>query len=61
MDEFKEKAQAHWGYTEQVILLSVPEVQRQDFEKTYIPLMKYLYIQAMVHGYKHGVEEKPHE
>ena len=58
MESFKEKAQAHWGYTEQIILLSVPEDMRAHFEKTYIPLMKYLYIQAMCHGFKHGYEEE---
>ena len=57
MNDFKEKAQAHWGYTEQIILLSVPEEQRSYLEKTYIPLMKYLYIMSMEHGYKHGYEE----
>jgi len=59
LNDFKEKAQAHWGYTEQIILLSLPEDMRTHFEKNYIPLMKYLYIQAMCHGWKHGVEENP--
>ncbi len=60
MNDFKEKAQAHWGYTEQIIMLTVSEEERPYFEKTYIPLMKYLYIQAMCHGFKHGTEENPH-
>lgn len=58
MNDFKEKAQAHWGYTEQIMLMSIPEEIREHFEKTYIPLMKYLYVQAMCHGFKHELEAR---
>ena len=44
-EEAKELAEAHWHYTEQIILLM-------------LELAQMLYKDAMVHGIKHGQEEK---
>lgn len=52
MTDFREEAEKHWQFLE--ILLINP-----DTATTSIPLerVKYLYIEAMVHGYKHAVKE----
>lgn len=47
----KETAQAHWEYTEKIILHQ-------------LQLVKMLYIEAFIHGYGHGLEDasvKPEE
>lgn len=43
-NELKEMAIEHWGYTFGVI-------------ERMISLAKYLYIQATIHGYKHGLND----
>jgi len=40
-EEARKLAEAHWKYTEKIILLM-------------LELTKYSYIEAMVHGFKHG-------
>lgn len=44
MAEIRKQAEAHWKYTYGVI-------------KIMLKLVKYLYIEAYVHGYKHGMAE----
>ena len=41
----KELADAHWAYTEQIILKM-------------LEIAKFLYIEAMIHGIKHGGDKK---
>lgn len=48
---FKEQAEEHWKYTEGIIRRCI-ELDNETLE-----LMKYLYVQAMIHGHKHGVNE----
>lgn len=48
MRDFKEEAKAHWKYTEGIIRILF---------RIFLKLAKYLYIQAMIHGYKHGKED----
>ena len=43
--EAKELAEAHWHYTEQILL--------QELEQKH-----YLYVEAMTHGIKHGQEQQ---
>ena len=43
LDDFKSKAEAHWAYIKSVMLQQL-EVSGK------------MYVDAMVHGYKHGVE-----
>lgn len=40
----KELAEAHWAYTETIILMM-------------LGVAKFLYIEAMLHGIKHGKED----
>ena len=48
---FKEEAYEHWKWTEG--LLHAMDHYDQDV----VEVMRYLYTTAMVHGYKHGVED----
>ena len=60
----KESAEAHWKYTEGIINLclewkhegDVPIYRDMDTEE-WIEVCHYLYVQALVHGYGHGVED----
>ena len=60
----KESAEAHWKYTEGIINLclewkhegGVPIYRDMDTEE-WIEVCHYLYVQAMVHGYKHGRDD----
>ena len=48
----KKTAKAHWEYTKGVIERSatIPITEEK------LELMEYLYVEAMLHGYKHGVQ-----
>ena len=56
-------AEEHWEYTVGIIertpvaVTHIPCTDNDltDFQK-WIPLMKYLYIEGMIHGIKHGEE-----
>jgi len=41
---YREEAEKHWHYTEQILL--------QELEQKH-----YFYVEAMVHGYGHGYEK----
>ena len=45
----RQMAEEHWWYTEGIIKILF---------RLFLILGKYLYIQGMVHGYKHRREEK---
>jgi len=47
----KQLAEEHWKYTEGIIKLIY------HGPKLNLKIFKYLYIQAMIHGIKHGREE----
>jgi hypothetical protein len=50
-NDFRKEAEKHWAFL--VPLLIDPECDTQiSFEKAH-----YLYVEAMVHGYKHAKEE----
>lgn len=48
----RDLARSHWIYTGQVLELT------QAIPENLMSLVKYLYIEAMVHGYKHAVDDK---
>ena len=48
--ESEEVAKAHWDYISELL-----EVHKED-SKT-IDMVKFHYISAFIHGWKHGVEE----
>ena len=43
--EIRELAEAHWDYTEQIIMLM-------------LKVAHFLYVAAMIHGYKHRHKEE---
>lgn len=54
----KEDIKAHWKYTLGVIEhLPIGDTATIEEYQKWVPLLEYLYIQAMLHGYKHGVED----
>jgi hypothetical protein len=50
-DTARELAEAHWDYTGKVILKANPAITQYE-------LIKYLYVQAFIHGWKHKEESK---
>lgn len=50
----EETAQAHWIYSRGIIDRIVGEEASSD---DVLSLCEYLYVQAFIHGYKHGKEE----
>lgn len=57
MSDIRERAKEHWGYTEGIIRKLMIDLKDFTYEDI-INMMEYLYIEAMVHGYKHGVEKR---
>lgn len=53
-EKFKESVEQHWKWVEG--LLNVTVLKDMDFDEM-MRLCHYLYITAMIHGYKHGIEE----
>ncbi len=53
--DFEDSAKAHWIYTGGIVELSLPDVVPK---KKALEIMAYLYIKGMVHGYKHGKEDR---
>ena len=58
MSDFEDKASQHWNYVKEVI-----RDGRKDDDYVHLSIMDYLtiisyhYKTAMIHGYKHGIEE----
>ncbi len=50
-DSSRELAESHWTYTGQVLELS------KAIPASLMPLVEYLYVEAMLHGYKHAKED----
>jgi len=59
--DFKEEAEAHWEYTESVIreyqALVSGDPEWIPFNSV-LKLCKFFYVAAMVHGYKHGRDDR---
>ena len=49
----KTEAEKHWKYSEGLIRRIAPTLGEDE-----IAVYKYLYEQAMIHGWKHGREDK---
>ncbi len=47
---FRKEAEKHWAYIESLLIAA-----GIDYDLT---LHKHLYVEAMVHGYKHGSNDK---
>ncbi len=53
LGDIEKLATAHWGYIEQVIR---NEYEIEQFDEEYCRAVKFHYITAFIHGYKHGEE-----
>jgi len=49
----RDKAVAHWKYTENIMKLTA-KAAGEELPDELSDLMQYLYVEAMLHGYKHG-------
>jgi hypothetical protein len=60
-EEFRKTAETHWQFIE--TLLNETKRDNDSVENQYYRgrLLHYLYIEAMVHGYKHGKQIYDHE
>lgn len=47
--DIRQLAEKHWEYTEAILVLGDADMS--------LALIKYLYVEAMIHGYKHAKEE----
>ena len=58
-EEIRELAEEHWKYTEGVIQRIVTGKWTDVvLEKETLSLFKYVYVEALIHGFKHGKEDK---
>lgn len=59
--DIRADAEAHWEYTEGIIRRTIKVASQnyrpQSTTDKFIELCKYLYVEAMIHGYGHGKEE----
>jgi len=49
-------AENHWNYNREIILLLDNSLLGENIR--YLHLMEYFYIEAFVHGFKHGKDNK---
>jgi hypothetical protein len=49
---FQEEAEKHWQYVKSVI-----EQHNKNLDSAIIDIIGFHYITAMVHGYKHGIQD----
>ncbi len=59
-DCFRSEAEKHWQFIQGI--LTSQRVDREDTDQpatVSLEACHYLYVEAMVHGYKHAKEEKP--
>lgn len=52
-DDFRKEAEEHWKFIEQLLNKTI------DLDKESRALIHFLYVEAMIHGAKHGKEDKP--
>jgi hypothetical protein len=50
-DDFRSRAEKHWDYTRQLIEKTNPNQDTYDIE-----LIHFLYVESMIHGYKHKTD-----
>jgi len=57
MNSFRKIAEQHWEYNSELInhLLKAFNI---EVNKELLELLRFLYVEAMIHGYKHRMEEE---
>jgi hypothetical protein len=48
LNDFRKTAEAHWKYTSELLELAGTDADE---------LLHFLYVEAMIHGYKHALKE----
>ena len=58
LNEIDQMAEEHWEYVERVIewTLKLKDASEEEIERT-IDFARNIYIPAMVHGYKHALQD----
>lgn len=56
-NDFREEAEQHWKFAEQFIIKLSKWKNAPKIEDGLLELIQFLYVEAMIHGYKHAVEE----
>lgn len=59
-EAFRKEAESHWIYTDG-IFVKIIKLYGQPLTDEMRELIKYCYVEAMIHGYKHGMEYKKKE
>lgn len=52
-ENFRKEAEDHWGYTEN-LMLKIAKLYGEKLTDDMLELIKYMYVEAMIHGYKHA-------
>jgi hypothetical protein len=58
-ENFREEAEKHWQFIE--MMLKTYRGDREDTDEPQtvnMDCLHYLYVEAMIHGYKHALDEK---
>jgi hypothetical protein len=50
--DFRKEAEEHWQFVEQLLRLAIFVPTKQAYSE----LIHYLYVEAMIHGFRHGQE-----
>jgi hypothetical protein len=53
-DDFRTEAEEHWKFLEPLL----HDIVINDVKHLNITVVKYLYVEALVHGFKHGKADK---
>ncbi len=57
-ENFREEAEEHWKFVEGLVIKMITGYWTEvTMDKKVLEIFKYLYVEGMVHGYKHGTEE----
>lgn len=52
-ENFREKAEEHWIFIKKILT-----VNNNYFSQDFLELIYLLYIESMIHGYKHGQQDR---
>jgi len=50
--DFEKEAHSHWNYTREVARRTGSKGSNEEWD-----VRKFFYVQAMIHGYKHGIDD----
>jgi len=59
-ESFRKEAEAHWEYTDG-LMVKIIKLYGQPLTDEMRDLIRYCYVEAMIHGYKHALEIKNKE